>query len=253
MPFRLIIKFRPVEKCVIKNYSGKVAYDMYRELLSNSYFLENQESISTSPIAIEPFLMKFNSTVLEKDRNYSLVLKFIDDGLANELLERLVELDFITIKNTRFKVMGLKIERKGFGELLKDIYGREFIVRFKTPTILRRDNWRHNYILPNPELIIRDLVRKWNHFTYGRYRMNMDQVIREIRENLYISYYSLRTARVIIDGEEIIGFIGEMRLNINTDESLLALFLKPLLRFAEYSNIGTLTMYGLGVVRITFI
>lgn len=115
-------------------------------------------------------------------------------------------------------------------------------IEFASPTTFSR-NGRY-YALPDPMLVHRQLVKKWNDFAPSELELPEEQ------SNLLLSSVSLQSADIRvekIDGfGSRVGFVGTAEFRASPESARI---FSMLWRFAAHCGVGALTTQGLGAVR----
>lgn len=125
--------------------------------------------------------------------------------------------------------------------------GRFFSLRFFSPTAFKQGG-RYT-VLPEKELILQSLLRKWN-TVFPSYPLEDEDAFHMLVEGIRISDYNLRTTRFILKNNKIPGFIGTISFDAHLSAPLLDIW-KILIAFSEFSGIGIKTALGMGGVRYT--
>jgi CRISPR-associated endoribonuclease Cas6 len=185
---------------------------------------------------------------------FEISLSLLDENYLPEIIAR----TFMSIKLPTFHIKGIpltllpQIEIKpehtqSFSSLRKEApLSKDIIIDFLTPTTFKRG--KGDYPLPDPYLIFKNLLKKWNAFT--SIKISRD-IIEEVKKNVYISGCWIKTKKLDIEGlGKIIGFTGRVVLYIDTDDQEFIKILNALIQLAEFSGIGRKTTMGLGKVEV---
>lgn len=122
---------------------------------------------------------------------------------------------------------------------------RFFSLRFLTPTAFKQSG---SYtVLPDKELILQSLFKKWNS-VFPSYPLEDEDAFQMLCNGLRVSDYNLRTTRFQLKDSKIPGFIGNLRIDARLSAPLLDIW-KILITFSEYSGIGIKTALGMGGVK----
>ncbi len=113
---------------------------------------------------------------------------------------------------------------------------------FKTPTSFKKGNV--NYPLPEPALIFKSLISKWNAFS--------DKKIDPLTDRLYITSCRINTKTYSVKNGEATGFVGTCKMRISSKDKKITVPLLALTKFANYSGVGQKTTMGMGVVRANY-
>lgn len=136
-----------------------------------------------------------------------------------------------------------------YKDLLDDVFMSEQIphqwdLRFITTTSFKRDGYY--VIMPELDLIFRSLISRWNNGFNGEI-IDAPDLNQELSAVCRITKYNLQSNVFSVDGSNIYGFNGMMRLRLcgnDMQNRIMAL----LLRFANFSGIGVKTALGMGLI-----
>jgi len=134
-----------------------------------------------------------------------------------------------------------------FKELLRKAEPRSAVsLRFVTPTTFRSGG-RRNVIFPEPGLLFRSYLARWNALSPERLPESLGEVA---SERLFIARYALRTAMLDFGGYSEAGFVGrcEVRAQEGTPAEALCAF-QALASFAFFAGTGAKTAMGMGQTR----
>ena len=122
---------------------------------------------------------------------------------------------------------------------------RDIILDFLTPTSFKRGNY--DYPLPDPLLIFRGLIRKWQSFS----DLKIDCDLREvISSKTMVTGAWIRTKKVEFSSlGKFTGFTGRVVLHVDERRKEVLKWLNALCRFADFSGVGRKTTMGFGSVR----
>lgn len=190
-------------------------------------------------------------------------------GLSRDFI---IDLDIVKIRPLEFLVK--TIDPKRIANKATEV--QSFAIRFKTPTLLRQSFLRaccpycpvtktecpyvkrakrYRYVpVPDPYLIMRNLLRLWKAFTGVplKYKEYIQWLL--LGGIAIAGIPKLRTVRVY-EHKTIpkwsVGFIGEVYFNLPEDtyDSEMARITDALLKFGEYSNVGGNRTAGFGVIE----
>jgi CRISPR-associated endoribonuclease Cas6 len=122
------------------------------------------------------------------------------------------------------------------------------LVRFLTPTYFSRNG--RDLPLPDPVLVLRSLVQRWNTFAPAGLAID-DALDKALLSAALITDHDVETVRVQVgrDGWQT-GFVGDAELALTpTAASDVGAVFAALLRFATVAGIGARTTFGFGQVR----
>jgi CRISPR-associated endoribonuclease Cas6 len=129
-------------------------------------------------------------------------------------------------------------------------------LRFLSPIYFSRSG--RDYLLPDPALIVRSLVTRWNKQVEDEPELVIDEeAARELGRRIVLKAHELYTVRVTsADGRGRTGFMGQARLGLRTAERrspegvAAARLLATLCAFVPYCGLGAQTTHGLGAVAV---
>jgi len=119
-------------------------------------------------------------------------------------------------------------------------------LRFLTPTTFRSGG-RRNVIFPEPGLLFRSYLARWNALSPERLPESLGEVA---SERLFIARYALRTAMLDFGSYSEAGFVGscEVRAQEGTPAEALCAF-QALASLAFFAGTGAKTAMGMGQTR----
>ncbi|MGH8884231.1 MAG: CRISPR system precrRNA processing endoribonuclease RAMP protein Cas6 [Egibacteraceae bacterium] len=178
----------------------------------------------------------------------------VDDGLGSHLRLALGRRLWLGTA----EVVPLDVDRQGTSyQTLRDLPPLwQADLRFLSPTYFSRSG--RDYLLPDPALIVRSLVVRWNEQVEERPALAIDgDVARELGRRVILKAHELYTVRVTgADGRPRTGFKGQARLGLRTAERrsaegvACARLLATLCAFVPYCGLGAQTTHGLGAVAV---
>lgn len=129
-------------------------------------------------------------------------------------------------------------------------------LRFLSPTYFSRSG--RDYLLPDPALIVRSLVARWDEQVEESPALAIDgDMARELGRRVILKAHELYTVRVTgADGRPRTGFMGQARLGLRTAERrsaegvACARLLATVCAFLPYCGLGAQTTHGLGAVAV---
>jgi len=165
----------------------------------------------------------------------SFVLNEQKDFYLGEFKLRKIRKPYITDRN-------IKSYRSLFEESKPQ---RRIMFEFMTPTTFRKG--KCDWLMPDPKLIFKGLIRKWQ--TFSDLKIDID--LREVIENkVIVAGVWIGTKRIEFSGFGWVGgFTGSVILHLDTEEEKTLRWLNTLARFAEFAGVGRKTTMGLGQVR----
>lgn len=175
--------------------------------------------------------------------NESLFPRFLSSFVLNEQKDfylgkfklRKIRKPYITDKN-------IKSYRNLFEESKPQM---RIMFEFITPTTFKKG--KYDWLIPDPKLIFKGLIRKWQ--TFSDFGIDID--LREVVKNkVIVAGAWIGTKRIeFSDFGWVGGFTGSVILHLDTEEERALRWLNALARFAEFAGVGRKTTMGLGQVR----
>ena len=150
----------------------------------------------------------------------------------------------------------MKIVRRNFetyaeNELIKEFYevpaNRYLNLTFQTPTAFKSNG---KYVFyPDIRMIYQSLMMK---YTASSEEMSMidEDTLEQLTQNSEIIRYHLRSISFPLEGVNIPGFVGSIRLKIKGTDTM-ARYARMLIKYGEYSGVGIKTAMGMGAIRLT--
>lgn len=116
---------------------------------------------------------------------------------------------------------------------------------FLTPTVFKKGII--NYPLPDPKILFKSLIKKWNHFSPYRISVNLQSTI---EEKLYIVFAKIRTHKISLSlGGFLIGFTGRVLYGGKTLTEEELKWINILGTFSNFSGIGRKTTMNFGMTE----
>lgn len=149
------------------------------------------------------------------------------------------------------KVLKKEIQTLPNEALLEEFYqtkgSRYLDLKFQSPTAFKSNGAYIFY--PDLRLIYQSLMNKYS-MTSAEMEMRDEETLEQLVDNSEIVRYYLRTVPFPLEGVNITGFQGEIRIRIKGTDTM-ARYARLLLRFGEYSGIGIKTGIGMGAIKLT--
>ncbi len=118
---------------------------------------------------------------------------------------------------------------------------RQIRLSFYTPTTFRITNY--DCALPTRELVFHSLLRRWNQY-------HSIPLPKAIVDNIYPSFFDIRTEIVFDSRSKFIGCVGEVTFQIlGAVDPMVIKQINALADFALYAGVGRKTPMGMGMVR----
>jgi len=174
------------------------------------------------------------------------------DGEAEARLRRTLTGE-LRLCSTPLRLVGVERDDQPY-ESLRATGGRwDADLRFLSPTYFSRSG--RDYLLPDPQLIVRTLAGRWNEHAGAGLAASVDEVA-ALTRTVLLKAHDVRTVRIAgKHGRTRTGFVGQVRLGLPRDEretgtGTAARLLGTLLAFAPYCGLGASTTHGLGAVSV---
>ncbi|MEZ0344243.1 MAG: CRISPR system precrRNA processing endoribonuclease RAMP protein Cas6 [Caldimicrobium sp.] len=207
-----------------------------------------------------PQIFKFNLSKEKKDtlpKEISITISFLKDEIFPPFLSSLF--NFFQKKGTEKLFLGayrVKLYSNSEPPLLKhdeylDYNNPEvrpkplFSFRFLTPISFKKGDV--DYPLPDPKIVFKSLLNKWNYFSPIKISYDLGPAL---EEKLYIVHTSIKTYKIELSlGSAITGFVGKVIYGGKklTEEEVK--WLTILGNFANFAGIGRKTTMGLGMAK----
>ncbi|WP_456438341.1 CRISPR-associated endoribonuclease Cas6 [Desulfurobacterium sp.] len=141
----------------------------------------------------------------------------------------------------------LSIEHKSYEDLIGNTEeNRDFLFYFKTPTTFKKGS--SDYPLPEPVLIFKNLLKKWNKFSPFKIEIST----KELLKLLQIGGVWIKTRKFsLLPNGKTIGFYGRVFINVRTEKKETLRKLNILFNFSSFSGIGRKTTMGMGNVELS--
>ncbi|MDA2810519.1 CRISPR system precrRNA processing endoribonuclease RAMP protein Cas6 [Nocardiopsis sp. RSe5-2] len=144
------------------------------------------------------------------------------------------------------QVRAVEQETASYADLATSAAVSRVGVVFEAPTLVRRGG--RNLPLPEPELLVSGLVRRWNAFSPLAVP---EPQAAELLASVYVARHAVRTVPLELRGRGRAGFVGTATFGIAGQAPLaLRRWLAALWRFASFSGVGAHTTHGLGQVTV---
>jgi len=238
MPAILRLKFKLSEP--ISNPTPSEVHGIFLKLRSEEIVSEIHD------LKKKPFSLWILST---DSQSLELMLGLLDDKLIPVVFygyyTQEKDLYLRSAKVMAVKPYGAKQEKvKTYEELLDTKPKKTICFEFLKPTSFRRYRW--DYILPDPVLVFKNLLSKWNAFS--QYPLNVENFEEEVAKKVGIKALEIHSANHTVSNEITFrGFLG--MVCYTTEDPELAKTLSILARFAQYAGVGQKTTMDMGMVR----
>ena len=258
MPLKIDYYVRVTEGGSLKLFRGVIVKEWFLSLLKNISEHMYKRVIASRDMyafSVRPIQLlsrqefSFNELKANVGDKLSFSVSILREDLEGILAEELMGVQEFNLGGLKGKREKVVIRRKLFKELMSFDLGARIGISFKTPTVLKSESNKHSCVFPEPIIIMSNLISMWNKFAPGDLIIPIEPTLARVRRMMKIKSYSLKTQEVLLGEEKVIGFSGKMELVIMNEGKSVS-YVHPLLAFAEFSNIGVLNAYGLGVVEI---
>jgi CRISPR-associated endoribonuclease Cas6 len=245
MPVRLAIRFKTSAPVSPSSLKPKVIHGILFSLFSKEVG-EFFHSPIVKPFSLFcPLCFKSNK---EEIHSFTLEVNLLDFSLfpylSRELLIR-SDREF-SVEGVKAKFQSMKaIKSATYEEILENGFQtKDLIIDFLTPTTFKKG--KYDFILPEPYLIFKNLIKRWNAFSPRKIDY---QLLQYVKENIIVAGCWIKSQKTEISPKaKITGFTGRVFLYA-TKEAEENRLLNALLQFAEFSGIGRKTTMGFGKAK----
>lgn len=275
----MVINLKALETQPYDLKSGRYVHAFFLDTIKkgNKELAEGIHSGSgIKPFTVSPIQGSFGristGRVFIKDFEYWIRFTFLTEevfkAFSSVVFPLSVDNSIINLGVGKFKVTKVKLERKNLKEWLhitsfKEIKeeaeekARKIInnanppyhlrFSFHTPTSFRRG--KISYLFPEPTLIFKSYLKKWNSFSEIRIR---DDLIEKITPFLIVTSYRLRTETYDTGDAVLAGFKGVCTLSYLEKNLYILSDLISLSKFSFFCGTGHKTTMGMGMTRFDY-
>lgn len=197
-------------------------------------------------------LNPYSQCLLKEDGKTIWKICTVNEEAYEQMIIPLSKLADFTIKNKKNTIYITKkeIRIKETAELLKEFYeisGKKFIdIMFQTPTAFKQNG---KYIFyPELHLLYQSLMNKYSASSEIMEMMD-EETLLQLEENSEIIRYRLQSIPFPMEGINVPGFVGTIRIRFRGTNTMMR-YIRLLLRFGEYSGVGIKTAMGMGAIKI---
>lgn len=197
-------------------------------------------------------LNPYSQCLLKEEGKIIWKICTVTEEAYEHLIIPMSKLTEFTLKNRKNTICIIQktMEIKEEAALLKEFYevpGTKYVdVLFKTPTAFKRNG---KYIFyPELHLLYQSLMNKYS-ASSDKMSMFDEETLLQIEENSEIVRYRLQTVPFPMEGINITGFTGSVRIRFKGTETMMR-YVRLLFRFGEYSGIGIKTAVGMGAIKL---
>jgi len=247
MPLKVLLVFRSESPIKVSQLKPKTIHGLFFGLLKE----ETGELFHSG--RVKPFSLFFTPYFRFPEREvskFTVELNLLDISLfrhfSNSVLieRRKNELNVEGVPVSLVNVKPLSVVT--YSSLLENAApGQDFVVDFLTPTSFKRGKF--DYILPEPELLFKSLLRKWNAFSPEKIGW---ELLDFVRKHVFVSGLWINSYKTeISEKAKIVGFRGRVYFYSDrlSEETKL---LRALLKFSEFSGVGRKSTMGFGKTRL---
>ncbi len=196
----------------------------------------------------------YSQRILKEDGKTIWEINTLNETAYQEIILPLLENSFQSVhlnkKEKEIDITNKQLKTMKKKQLMDAFYNneaaKEHDLRFLSATAFRQNN--RFYILPDVRLIFQNLMNKYSDCSEHVDMWDEDTLI-QLTGFAYISRYTIRSVIFPSEGINIPGFIGDIRIRTDGQETLRR-FVSFLLAFSEFAGIGVKTGMGMGAVKI---
>lgn len=157
--------------------------------------------------------------------------------------------EVVVFGDHRCAVLGRRVVQTSYAELSATAHCDAATLELWSPAYFSRNG--RDYPLPDPVLIVRGLVARWNQHCPAHLRWS-EEVSRQLFREVTIAEMTGRTVRAQVTYTmEQIGFVGSVRLLLKQSATAdVGVAFSALMKFAQLSGIGAQTTHGFGACRL---
>lgn len=236
-----------------------VLHGFFYSLLSDEIAEKLHRSYRYKPFCIwAPKIFKFqkeeNNSSESPLKNLTITISLLKDELFSPILSHLA-----TLRKTLFlgpyKVslvdsVGSFIKDdlyKNYEDFLNSSLSPYFYFFFQTPVSFKKKDI--DYPLPDPALVFKSLLNKWNYFAPMRVDIDLRSVF---EEKLCVVFARIRTFKIKLSlGSGVTGFKGKVVYYVKRAKEEELRWLNALGNFATFAGVGRKTTMGLGMTEFT--
>lgn len=197
-------------------------------------------------------LKPYSQCVVKQDDKRIWYIRTMTQEAYKKMIIPLSQLNEFEIKNGQIHVNIVRrnFETRAENELLKEFYeipaNRFLNLTFQTPTAFKSNG---KYVFyPDIRMIYQSLMMK---YTASSEEMDMidEDTLEQLTQNSEIVRYHLRSMSFPLEGVNIPGFVGSIRLKIK-GAGTMARYARMLMKYGQYSGVGIKTAMGMGAIRL---
>lgn len=254
MVIKIRININPVNRINLPFFTGYIVRGLVLFMLrkinpsisQDLHELNIVKPYSVTPIFFNSFKKRDNGYELDQKNHCFFEVRFLEDNLANPMIEFITSHDTIMIFDREFKIESVHIKSDDLSQTTNSNF---FKIIFDTPTHLSKIGSKFDTLFPEPLIIFSNLMRIWDSCMPQKFGKEIYSEYKKwLGNNVVISGYDLHTTKIF---EKImkIGFTGWCSYRIIDLDSKFCNYTRQLIKFAKYSNVGMERTAGFGVIR----
>ncbi len=258
MPVKFRVSLIPAQAVPTSELLADRLHGLFFSLLTDELGEEIHSQGKVKPFSLN-FLVEYEgrlqplfTTEFQKADKIILEISFLDEALFPKFLSsyllvdkelRLGKVKLRKLKKPHIRERELISYTKLFEEALPS---RRIELKFMSPTTFRRGSLDHP--LPEPELIFKGLIRKWQRFSDLKIGVDLREII---KEKIAVAGVWIGTRRVSLSSLGWIGgFTGRVALSVEERSEEALKWLNALADFGEFAGVGRKTTMGFGAVKL---
>lgn len=197
-------------------------------------------------------LKPYSQCVVKQDDKRIWYIRTVTQEAYKKMIIPLSQLNEFEIKNGQIHVNIVRrnFETRAENELLKEFYeipaNRFLNLTFQTPTAFKSNG---KYVFyPDIRMIYQSLMMKYTASSEGMDMIDED-TLEQLTQNSEIVRYHLHSMSFPLEGVNIPGFVGSIRLKIKGTDTM-ARYARMLMKYGQYSGVGIKTAMGMGAIRL---
>ena len=261
MPGKITATLLPQRELKRENLTNDKLHGLFFSLIEGDLARDLHSNKS-----VQPFSLRFFATTDGKRKDLLSVkdgseierihieISFLDDSLLPKFLSSYVLTNNDTLHIDNIPLRKLKkprVNEKDFvsyrsliekGESLPPKYCIDFL----TPTLFKRGQGYAPF--PQPDLVLRSLIRKWQRFSDIKIDINLTNAM---NNELFVTGLKIKTVKVNLSSFGwVAGFTGRVYFRILSEDPKVRKWISALFLYSEFSGIGSKTTMGFGRVRL---
>lgn len=188
------------------------------------------------------------------DGNMRWVITTLTEQASEKIILPLLNKDIQTItikhKNLELQIIKKTVVCMEYDELLERTYFgdcKPYInIDFITPTAFK--SYGKYQFYPTVEHIFGSLIKKHDSISLST-KIYSEDLINDIKENVEITRYKLRSTFFYMEGIKVPSFMGYVSIKIHGPTQFINL-INMLVEFGEYSGVGIKSSIGMGAMKI---